>query len=283
LTYTDVRRLKMVVGLSEQRVRFGRKLYALVGICGAAAAIVTLGAVSPVHAAPAPERVLAGIKIFSPSDSVLKKFGTPDEVRIGDQSSALLTDGAISIGGGAASASGSTGGGMAGGPGGYPGGAPNGYPGAGGGMPGGPGGYPGGAPNGYPGGPGGMGRARGGYPGGMGPNGQPGTGAGANGTQTADSTVTWVYDRPDGTSLEFTLSSGGRVIQIHLSGYKSIYKTARGVSLGMSLGTVSGKYGFPESQNISGRVLNMNYIQKFHAAFQFLNQRLVGIIVAAVD
>jgi len=274
----------MVVGLSEQRVRFGRKLYALVGICGVAAAIVTLGAVSPVHAAPAPERVLAGIKIFSPSDSVLKKFGTPDEVRIGDQSSALLTDGAISIGGGAASASGTTGGGMPGAPGGYPGapgGAPGGYPGAGGGYPG--GGMPGG-PGGYPGAPGGMNRNRGGYPGapgGMGTNGQPGTST--NGTQTADSTVTWVYDRPDGTSLEFTLSSGGRVIQIHLSGYKSVYRTARGVGLGMSLGTVSGKYGFPESQNISGRVLNMNYIQKFHAAFQFLNQRLVGIIVAAVD
>jgi len=282
----------MVVGHSEQRVRFGKKLAGLIGICGVAAAIVTLGAVSPAHAVPVPERVLAGIKIFSPSDAVLKKFGTPDEVRIGDQSSALLTDGAIDIGGGAASTSGSTAGGPGGpGAGGYPGsapgGAPGGYPGAGGGgYPGGAGGYPGqrpgGAPGGYPGQrPGG---APGGYPGGMNqsnPNGRPG--AGATGTPAADSTVTWVYDRPDGTSLEFTLSSGGRVIQIHLSGYKSVYKTARGIALGMSLATVNVKYGFPESQNINGRVLNMNYIQKFHAAFQFLNQKLVGIIVAAVD
>ena len=62
-----------------------------------------------------------------------------------------------------------------------------------------------------------------------------------------------------------------------------MYKTARGIALGDSYFAVNTKYGFPESQNITGRVLNLNYVQKFHAAFQFLNQKLVGIIVAAVD
>ncbi len=273
----------MVVGQNELRMQSGKKLAGLIGLCGIVAAFVAVGTVSPVHAAPVPERILAGIKIFSPSDAVLKKFGTPDEVRVGAQSSSLLTDGAVNNGGGAAGSSGASSSG-------YPGGGGGGFPGAGG-YPGAGGGYPGGGGDGeggrggYPGGgggyPGANGRRAGGYAGANsnGANGQSGT----NSASSVDNTVTWVYDRPDGTSLEFTLSSGGRVIQIHLSGFKSVYRTARGIALGNSYSTVATKYGFPESQNITGQVLNLNYIQKFHAAFQFLHQKLVGIIVAAVD
>jgi hypothetical protein len=215
------------------------------------------------------ERTLAGIKIFSPMSQVLKKYGTPTEVRVGGQS----TD----------TSGGSTNGGAFG-PGG---GAPGGYPGQGG-----PGGLPGfGGPDGPggPGGPPGMG-PRGPYGGGMGPGGSSeddGTvgygGQSSMGVSIQSNMVTWIYDLPDGGSLEFTFSSDGRVIQIHATGIKGNEHTAKGVALGMKLSEVMNRYGFPERQFISNRILHTSYIDKYHVAFQFYHQKLVGIIVAAVD
>ena len=110
----------------------------------------------------------------------------------------------------------------------------------GGGKMGGMGGYPGGG--------------MGGYPGGM--MGGPGAGGrGAAATAVAGQT-TWIYDRPDGSSLEFTLSSDGRVVQIRATGYQAKVKTARGVALGMSYSQVLSKYGFPESQSLQGTDLD---------------------------
>lgn len=227
--------------------------------CATVAAAMTLGVLCSRagYAVPVPEKSLAGVKIFSHSDVVLKLYGTPDEVRIGSDSSPLLTDGSIQTSVNNASSQDN-------GP-----GAPPGY-GAPGGGPGGPGGY--GAPGSY------------GPPGGYGAPGSAGApGSGSSAAAVVGSTATYVYDRPDGSSLEFTLSSSGRVIQIHLSGYKSPFKTTRGIGLGMSYVQVQEKYHYPDYQNVSGTVLNLNYVKNYHAAFQLLNQKVVGIIVAAAD
>ena len=249
-------------------------------------ATAALGATIATHAMAAAEHSLAGIRVFSSSSAVLKKFGSPDEVRVGQ-----FTTGAagIQIPGGA------------GGPGGagYPGGrggaqgAPGGYPGGQGGS---PGGYPGSQSNGggedsspgaLPGlsGGGGLTGEGGGYPGApSGPGGYPGGAASQSGMAVAQkSSVTWIYDRPDGGSLEFTMSSDGRVVQIHASGFKGSVRTDKGVALGMKLNQVNDKYGYPESQFINGKILTETYTERSHAAFQFYGGRLVGIIVAAVE
>ena len=273
--------------ISGKQVHFGQWVAKSVGIAAVTAGILA-GSVHGAVAAAA-ERSLGGVKIFSPMSVVVKKYGSPDEVRVGN-----TTTGGAS----AAGASGGLGGypGAGGGPGGYPGagGGPGGYPGAAGGSgaseygggasaddtssDGGDGasGYPGaGGPGGYPG--------AGGYPGG--PGGYPGaggTGAAAQAKARA-SLVTWVYDQPSGNTLEFTFSNDGRVIQIRATGYHPLVKTARGVTLGMKLSDVVSRYGAPEKSSIRGKVFTQDYSGRYHASFQFYNSRLVGIIVAAVE
>jgi len=111
-----------------------------------------------------------------------------------------------------------------------------------------------------------------------------GSGTGSTlGVTVQSNMVTWIYDLPDGGSLEFTFSSDGRVIQIHATGLKGNERTGKGVGLGMKLSEVMNRYGFPERQFISNRILHTSYIDKYHVAFQFYHQKLVGIIVAAVD
>jgi hypothetical protein len=252
-------------------------------------ATAALGASFATQAMAAAEHALAGIRVFSTSSAVLRKYGSPDEVRVGQ-----LTTGGAPAGGAAG----------AGGPGGYPGsGGPSrggaSYPGAGGGgasYPG--GGGESGAPGQLPGLPGGDGESGSptGYPGAGGPSGYPGSGgpgggypgAGGGGSQSGmavaqRNSVTWIYDRPDGGSLEFTMSSDGRVVQIHASGFKGAVRTDKGVALGMSLAQVNAKYGYPEAQFITGKILTETYTERSHAAFQFYNGKLVGIIVAAVE
>jgi hypothetical protein len=239
-------------------------------VCGRLIVIGAMASTLAVAASAAAERTLAGIKIFSPMSLVLKKYGTPTEVRVGGQS----TDTSSST------ANGPFGGGQ---------GGPGGLPGFGGGGPG--GGYPGG-PGGSGGYPGAGGRGPGGPGGPYGGNSEDDNGDGTGGYPGQSSTlgvtiqsnmVTWIYDLPDGGSLEFTFSSDGRVIQIHATGLKGNERTARGVALGMKLSEVMQMYGFPERQFISNRILHTSYIDKFHVAFQFYHQKLVGIIVAAVD
>jgi len=277
----------------------------LKGLAVAGVALTALAQAAPVSAAA--ERTLAGIRIFSRAAAVTQKYGNPSQVIVGSQST-------TTIGGGG----GGLGGGFPGGPGGYPGagGGPGGYPGAGGfgggypgaggapgALPGFGGGYPGagglsefggggkispggfggegmggspGGPGGYP-GAGGFPGAAGGYPGAGG-----GFGAGQQ-TLTTKPNVTWVYDRPNGGSLEFTISPDGRVIQIRATGYTGTVRTAKGVALGQSYAGVVAKYGYPSGQYIQGPLLNADYSEKYHAAFQFYNQKVVGIIIAAVE
>lgn len=133
------------------------------------------------------------------------------------------------------------------------------------------GGYPGGGGGGYPGGGGG------GYPGGGG--GTDASGAALPGRQT----VTLIYDRPLGGDLEFTISPDKRVVQIRETGYSGAYGTARGIKLGTKYSQVIARYGYQENTTIAGSIINIDYKDTLHCGFQFLDQKLVGIIVAAPD
>lgn len=252
--------------------------------------------------AMAAERSLAGIRIFSTTKPILQKYKNPSEVIVGRPS--LMPTGGQGIG--LAAGGGYPGGGMGGYPGGgaYPGAGPMGGSGlgplpsfAGGVSPKfGGAGFPGGGMGGYPGAMGmpggdmpglppggsdmpGMPGGAGGYPGagGLGPN-----GAGADISNPGE--VTWIYNRANGSDLEFTMSSDGRVVQIRATGYKNPeVKTSRGIMLGATYARVVSKYGYPESQEQMGTVLTIRYTDRDHCAFQFYHQKLVAIIVAAVE
>ena len=217
----------------------------------AAVAATFASAAGTISAASGPERALAGVPIFAPMSQVTHKFGNPSR---------------ILVGGVAPTASGA--GASAGGGGGYPGGG-GGYPGGGGGYPGGGGGYPGGG-GGYPGG-------GGGYPGGGG-----GTDA-TGGALPVKQAVTLIYDRAMGGDIEFTISPDQRVVQIRETGYKGAYGTARGIKLGTTYAQVIAHYGSPENTFLTGPILNIDYKDTLHCGFQFLDQRLVGIVVATPD
>lgn len=260
----------------------------------AAAALSALAAAAPVQAA-GPERSLAGIAIFAPGSSVTKKFGNPNQILVGGVApppfSPAGASGGPGGGGGYPGAQGST-------PGGYPGASSSsgGFPGAGGGgFPGaGGGGYPGGGGRGeetgsLPGFPGGG--SAGGFPGGGFPGAQSGFPGGASGFPGGGAAtvapvkppVTLVYNRANGGSLEFTISPDKRVVQIRETGYQGAYGTVRGIKLGTSYAAVVARYGYPENTDIAGPIINIDYRSTLHCGFQFLDQRLVGIIVSAPD
>ena len=253
------------------------------GILAAAA----LAAAAPVQAA-GPERSLAGIAIFAPGSAVTRKFGNPNQILVGGVAPPPFSPAGASTGPGGA--------------GGYPGaqggGTPGGYPGASsstGGFPGGPsGGFPGGGVSdsrggeggtgslpGFPGGPGGFsGSSSSGFPGGA--SGFPGGGGSAT-VAPVKPPVTLVYNRANGGSLEFTISPDKRVVQIRETGYQGAYGTARGIKLGTSYSAVVARYGYPENTDIAGPIINIDYRSTLHCGFQFLDQRLVGIVVSAPD
>jgi hypothetical protein len=215
----------------------------------AAVALCAIGvaALSTRAAAVTPERSLAGVKIFSPISVVVKKYGSPDEVRVGATST--------NPGGGA--------GGM-GGPGGPPMMGPGGGPPQGGGMPpwmqGGGGGAP---PWMQQGGAGGDNSDAGGAP--------------------STNLVTYIYDQNDSGTIEFTFSSDGHVIQIKATGYKGNVRTLKGVTLGMNLADVIGRYGAPAGSTITSNILTMDYTSNFHTTFQLYNKKVVAIVVSAVE
>ena len=95
--------------------------------------------------------------------------------------------------------------------------------------------------------------------------------------------VTLIYNRANGGSLEFTISPDKRVVQIRETGYNGAYGTSRGIKLGTSYSAVLARYGYPENTEISGSIINIDYRNTLHCGFQFLDQRLVGIIVASPD
>ena len=236
------------------------------GAAVAGAALLALfQAPSVVSAASGPERSLAGIHIFDPGSEVTAKFGNPSRILVGGIAPGAFTPGsatAVTPGGSSA--------------GGYPGsqGSPGqSSPGQSAGvglLPGFPG-VPTGGQGGFPG-------AGGEFPG----------APGAAGTPTAavvppKQPVTLIYDRQNGGSLEFTISPDKRVIQIRETGYSGSYGTARGIKLGMKYSDVNRLYGYPENTLIQGPIINTDYKDSLHCGFQFLDQRLVGIIIASPD
>ena len=260
----------------------------------AAAALAALAGSAPVQAA-GPERSLAGIAIFAPGSAVTKKFGNPNQILVGGVAPPPFVP---------AGASGGSGG--PGGSGGYPGapgGASGGFPGsssAGGGFPGypGSGGSEGGTGSlpGFPGASSSSGGGFPGYPGSGGGSGYPGSGGsgfpgGASGFPGGGAAtvapvkppVTLVYNRANGGSLEFTISPDKRVVQIRETGYLGAYGTARGIKLGTSYSAVVARYGYPENTDLAGPIVNIDYRAALHCGFQFLDQKLVGIVVSAPD
>ena len=260
----------------------------------AAAAATFASAAGTISAASGPERALAGVPIFAPMSQVTHKFGNPSRILVGGAAPTASGAGASAGGGGGYPGGG---GGYPGGGGGYPGGGGGGMAGAGllpgfagvptggngslgasfgGGYPGGGGGYPGGG-GGYPGGGGGYPGGGGGYPGGGG-----GTDA-TGGALPVKQAVTLIYDRAMGGDIEFTISPDQRVVQIRETGYKGAYGTARGIKLGTTYAQVIAHYGSPENTFLTGPILNIDYKDTLHCGFQFLDQRLVGIVVATPD
>ena len=248
------------------------------GLTGALtmAALLTLVQVPGiVSAAAGPERSLAGIHIFDPGSQVTAKFGNPSRILVGGVAPGIFSTGGAGGSGpsGGGYGPGGPGGGQGSqGPGGYPGGGqPNTGPRAGAGLlPGFPG-VPTGSPGGYPGGGGGE------FPG------APGAGGAAASVLPVKEPVTLIYDRQNGGSLEFTISPDKRVVQIRETGYNGAYGTARGIKLGMKYSDVNRLYGYPENTLIQGAIINTDYKDTLHCGFQFLDQKLVGIIVASPD
>lgn len=248
------------------------------------AAALSLLAISggAAHATGA-ERSLAGISIFSPGSEVTRKFGNPSRILVGGIAPGDATAGGTGGGpGGQGATSGS--------PSPYPNGSSSPAPlpsRAGGGLlPGFPGvttsqsslggSYPGQSSSGYP------GQGGGEFPG------APSLGTGGAGDPNATAApvkqpVTLIYDRQNGGSLEFTISPDKRVVQIRETGYSGAYGTTRGIRLGTSYAAVVGRYGYPENTTITGPIINIDYKNTLHCGFQFLDQKLVAIIVAAPD
>lgn len=96
--------------------------------------------------------------------------------------------------------------------------------------------------------------------------------------------VVYEYNTKSGTTLDFTISTDGRVIQISAAGQKNAeVRTLRGVTLGTTYIDVINKYGYPESQDVDNAVITMRYVDKAHVAFQLFNQKVVSVTVAAVE
>jgi len=278
----------------------------------AVAAAAFVGASGGAHAA---ERVLVGIVLGRSYRQVLTKYGTPSRIQPvtipvpGQGNGAYDPNNPGAMGGyGGAGGYGMPGGDAMGG--GYPGG-----PGAMGGAMGMPGGMPGGPSYGAPGGmPGGMmGPAAGGSSGGPpvlppvaggsgGPGGMPGYGGPAGGKggpglmDNSESTqnpnaitgvsngAEWIYKRPKGVTMSFVINEDGRVAQISVSGKTfAAARTARGVSLGNEYRRVLGTYGWPARQMVGPYYVEAYYTKNHHAAFTFVDGKLVRITIALAD
>ncbi len=253
------------------------------------------------------ENSLLGVRLLDSYKSVLQRFGQPAEVQVG-----VPVEGAGGAGGLAGGAGGP--GGM-GGPMGMPGsggpmGAPLGMPGSGGpmgppSMPGGggpslpgfgrPGGMPGsGGPTGTPGLPGG-----GAAPGGAGAAGAESLptlpGSGNSGTGPSEETVMWYKFPQQGLFYSFLFNKQGQVIQIQAYGYKPNLKvpvnarTAKGIALGSSMGSVLKNYGWSSDGEHVGDFVVLRYDSRDRLpgghgklALQIQHNQVVGITLGYV-
>ena len=94
--------------------------------------------------------------------------------------------------------------------------------------------------------------------------------------------ITWSYDRPGGTTIEFIISDKGLIVQITAGGNGNfaLAKTSKGVKFGTSYKDVVLKYGFPEGHTKIGKFVRASYADKDHVLFTFMKEKVVGITVA---
>lgn len=214
--------------------------------------------------AAGPERSLAGVNIFDLGSKVTAKFGNPSRILVGG-----VAPGAFNLVGfgtapsGASPASAASPFGTS---------SPAGIPISPGQVPG----FPTGLTGAFPGGGGSE------FPGAPATPSTPATPGAAN-QPPPKPAVTLIYDRQNGGSIEFTVSPDKRVVQIRETGYTGPYATARGIKLGMPYSAVVKKYGYPENTLIQGAIIDTDYKDTLHCGFQFLDQKLVAIIVASPD
>ncbi|MHB0912126.1 MAG: collagen-like triple helix repeat-containing protein [Armatimonadota bacterium] len=206
-------------------------------------------------AASAGEIQLAGVRLGSQATQIIKKYGNPDEIKIGASAQVETTKPAAP-----------------GGPG-LP-GAPGQLPG----LPGMPGAPMGPAP--MPGAPG--------MPSALGVPGMPGA-PGAPGMPSAQSApqpsgppeVIWVYKLSNNRMLELIINPEGRVVQVSTFGTAwSGVGTAKGISLGDTYKDVILKYGFPESHEEQGVQMLAKYPDKDRCVFTLVGKTVVGITIA---
>ena len=265
------------------------KIFALTAILGAAFAVAQNGSTPQAHKGSA-ETTLVGVSLFSTGQSLIAKYGSPNEIQglaLGSTASTSNSAGAQGGRGGPSAA-----------------GAPKGQGGGGGGMQAGTGADVVGdpfdtgktdwqaqattGPDGS--GPGG-GQVAGAPKGSMAGAGGGSAGGSVGGsTQGSGSVVIytrWVYNK-GASRYAFVLDKFNRVVQIEAFGlYDSRVKTRRGAMFGSSFGTLVKKYNTPDAYEINGDTIVMRYLNRDHVAFRLQRvdpkkgQVVTGIVVAA--
>lgn len=104
-------------------------------------------------------------------------------------------------------------------------------------------------------------------------------------TQMSGREITWIYRFEKNKELDFLLDPQGRVLQIAAYGveWKGM-KTSKGIGLGKTYKEVILTYGFPESheqQPLGGMVLK--YANSDRVAFTLVGNQVVGITIAFMD
>lgn len=118
---------------------------------------------------------------------------------------------------------------------------------------------------------------------------QGGAGGGLNGTNNnaqgsdtfeAAGGFTWVYVYPQKElAYIFAFNRDGRVVAILERGRRLGQPTSKGVGLGDPVSSIYKSYGWPDTLEMQGSSLALNYNNKAHAYFSVLNNKVTGIAV----
>ncbi len=97
--------------------------------------------------------------------------------------------------------------------------------------------------------------------------------------------TTLIYERPGGVIYEFLVNKDGYVVQAKAIGYEDksgLARTSRGIKLGDTYQKVVAAYGWPKEHQNMGATLYIRY-PDHHVAFQLYDNKVVSIIVAAME
>ncbi len=97
--------------------------------------------------------------------------------------------------------------------------------------------------------------------------------------------TTLIYERPGGVIYEFLVNKDGYVVQAKAVGYEDksgLARTSRGIKLGDTYQKVVAAYGWPKEHQSMGATLYVSY-PNHHVAFQLYDNKVVSIIVAAME